>query len=276
MESTSRERKDEGGEGTPSSADQAEDKESRDAGNDEDDEQGTRQPYKCTFCRRGFPTAQALGGHMNVHRKHRGRSGAPSIAGAAAVQGRSHEHQYSSLVTFAQTTHPASETTPSMASGEEGSMSFHAAGERVTEPKELRLFCAAQGARDVHEDRNRSKDDHGQGEELDLELRLGGGADVNVRDQQTTEDQTPLTCITMHHYKAANKLILINASCSHSEHLRSTDRATELDIQKLHKCGMSLMMARQDFQMKMKQLCLVVAVAVKRPYKLNTTNLSVD
>ncbi|KAF7807006.1 Transcriptional regulator TAC1 [Senna tora] len=27
--------------------------------------------YGCTFCKRGFTKAQALGGHMNIHRKHK-------------------------------------------------------------------------------------------------------------------------------------------------------------------------------------------------------------
>ncbi|KAK4441602.1 putative transcriptional regulator RABBIT EARS [Sesamum alatum] len=27
--------------------------------------------YECVFCKRGFNTAQALGGHMNIHRRHR-------------------------------------------------------------------------------------------------------------------------------------------------------------------------------------------------------------
>ncbi|KAK9067566.1 hypothetical protein SSX86_011677 [Deinandra increscens subsp. villosa] len=30
--------------------------------------------YECIFCRRGFTTAQALGGHMNIHRKDRAKN----------------------------------------------------------------------------------------------------------------------------------------------------------------------------------------------------------
>lgn len=30
--------------------------------------------YECVFCKRGFTTAQALGGHMNIHRKDRGKT----------------------------------------------------------------------------------------------------------------------------------------------------------------------------------------------------------
>ncbi|KAG8099936.1 hypothetical protein GUJ93_ZPchr0013g36645 [Zizania palustris] len=45
---------------------------------------GARRPlyYECTHCKRGFTNAQALGGHMNVHRKER------ATAGGKASQGR--------------------------------------------------------------------------------------------------------------------------------------------------------------------------------------------
>ncbi|CAJ1943105.1 unnamed protein product [Sphenostylis stenocarpa] len=42
---------------------------------------GTTWPprsYSCTFCRREFRSAQALGGHMNVHRRDRARLHQPS------------------------------------------------------------------------------------------------------------------------------------------------------------------------------------------------------
>ncbi|XP_028775672.1 probable transcriptional regulator RABBIT EARS [Neltuma alba] len=40
------------------------------------DEQGGSQvtrSYECTFCKRGFSNAQALGGHMNIHRKDKAK-----------------------------------------------------------------------------------------------------------------------------------------------------------------------------------------------------------
>ncbi|MED6109778.1 hypothetical protein PIB30_036721 [Stylosanthes scabra] len=38
----------------------------------QDHRHGTnKKSYDCTFCRRGFTNAQALGGHMNIHRKDR-------------------------------------------------------------------------------------------------------------------------------------------------------------------------------------------------------------
>ncbi|CAL4967703.1 unnamed protein product [Urochloa decumbens] len=161
----------------------------------DDDDEGTRQPYKCTFCRRGFPTAQALGGHMNVHRRHRGRSAAaaPATGGAAAAAQGSYEqqpyHYPTTTVAFGQT-HPASGAA-STAAGGVLSSSLHAERRR---PYELRLFgrdCAAAGrgreggagaGGDVRRDRCYARDDRdggdhgGGGEELDLELRLGGAA----------------------------------------------------------------------------------------------------
>ncbi|CAH1432486.1 unnamed protein product [Lactuca virosa] len=33
----------------------------------------TPRSYECNFCKRGFTNAQALGGHMNIHRKDKGK-----------------------------------------------------------------------------------------------------------------------------------------------------------------------------------------------------------
>ncbi|XP_047326096.1 transcriptional regulator SUPERMAN-like [Impatiens glandulifera] len=48
------------------------------------DRVGTGRSYNCVFCKRGFTTAQALGGHMNIHRKDRARgkrSSSSSLSG---------------------------------------------------------------------------------------------------------------------------------------------------------------------------------------------------
>ncbi|CAL1399060.1 unnamed protein product [Linum trigynum] len=34
---------------------------------------GATKSYTCAFCKRGFSNAQALGGHMNIHRKDRAK-----------------------------------------------------------------------------------------------------------------------------------------------------------------------------------------------------------
>ncbi|KAF8014560.1 hypothetical protein BT93_H0395 [Corymbia citriodora subsp. variegata] len=45
------------------------------------EEGSVKRSYECTFCKRGFTNAQALGGHMNIHRKDRAKGKqAPSAA----------------------------------------------------------------------------------------------------------------------------------------------------------------------------------------------------
>ncbi|XP_041008650.1 zinc finger protein JAGGED-like [Juglans microcarpa x Juglans regia] len=45
-----------------------------------DHDKGTGRSYECVFCKRGFTTAQALGGHMNIHRKDKGKASRPNIS----------------------------------------------------------------------------------------------------------------------------------------------------------------------------------------------------
>ncbi|CAD6248941.1 unnamed protein product [Miscanthus lutarioriparius] len=151
---------------------------------DDDDDEGTRQPYKCTFCRRGFPTAQALGGHMNVHRRHRGR---PAVsAGAAVGSSAASVYYYDQQPCSTMTT----STTPVLAFTQQATTRPAAGGVAALhaqrKPHELLpLFgrgdcCAAvrgsgAAAEDVREDRYFAIAEEGDGgEELDLELRLGG------------------------------------------------------------------------------------------------------
>ncbi|KAL2328783.1 hypothetical protein Fmac_022210 [Flemingia macrophylla] len=42
-------------------------------GEDQDASHVTSRSYECNFCRRGFSNAQALGGHMNIHRKDKAK-----------------------------------------------------------------------------------------------------------------------------------------------------------------------------------------------------------
>lgn len=46
----------------------------------------SRRSYECIFCKRGFTNAQALGGHMNIHRSDRAR-GKQVIAGPSNLSG---------------------------------------------------------------------------------------------------------------------------------------------------------------------------------------------
>ncbi|KAF5175535.1 hypothetical protein FRX31_034878 [Thalictrum thalictroides] len=43
------------------------------------DDGGATRYYECVFCKQGFTTAQALGGHMNIHRRERARNRQPTL-----------------------------------------------------------------------------------------------------------------------------------------------------------------------------------------------------
>ncbi|KAL1806454.1 hypothetical protein ACET3Z_029522 [Daucus carota] len=44
-----------------------------------DNAAGTGRSYECNFCKRGFTNAQALGGHMNIHRKEKAKASKKSL-----------------------------------------------------------------------------------------------------------------------------------------------------------------------------------------------------
>ncbi|XP_073062058.1 uncharacterized protein [Primulina eburnea] len=79
--------------------------------------------YECVFCKRGFDTAQALGGHMNIHRKDRARNKptTPSkreedCTGPRFYQqiptSRIIDHNYSTYFSTGTSTTPSSENPP--------------------------------------------------------------------------------------------------------------------------------------------------------------------
>lgn len=143
--------------------------------------------YTCSFCRREFRSAQALGGHMNVHRKDRVGRATPSSSSSTTAAAARRSVSYDTLVRLFR---------PPASGGSEDAAASTAAGggaslrSRTAEPapQELRLFGRGAGRREEGGGRDRrdrygccSKDgdgngghDHGEEEELDLELRLGG------------------------------------------------------------------------------------------------------
>ncbi|XP_038875027.1 zinc finger protein 6-like [Benincasa hispida] len=45
-----------------------------------------KRSYECIFCKRGFTNAQALGGHMNIHRKDRPNKPPKLISSSSSLQ----------------------------------------------------------------------------------------------------------------------------------------------------------------------------------------------
>ncbi|KAG0477862.1 hypothetical protein HPP92_012581 [Vanilla planifolia] len=142
----------------------------------------TGRSYDCIFCKRGFTTAQALGGHMNIHRKHRAKMTRPTPIFSLVAEGVTASH--TPVCPF---------YTPEVPPRKPYSICFPAStsGARdlraVTEDKlsqrrirELRLFenegwlrmyggGAVGGEKRL---RNGKEEEEGEATELDLELRL--------------------------------------------------------------------------------------------------------
>ncbi|XP_052170029.1 transcriptional regulator SUPERMAN-like [Diospyros lotus] len=148
--------------------------------------------YECVFCKRGFSTAQALGGHMNIHRRDRAKTGRPGSTsphslGELYANPRSFQHVLSRPPEFSReaqvslrTHFPASTSAarPAAYAATQGSfcdqsqqgLNLNPFGDdcRVSMSLSLRF-----GPLDV-EDKEKKRDVGSEEEDgLDLELRLG-------------------------------------------------------------------------------------------------------
>ncbi|XWS46938.1 hypothetical protein CRYUN_Cryun14cG0111100 [Craigia yunnanensis] len=157
------------------------------------DDMGTGRSYECVFCKRGFTTAQALGGHMNIHRKDRAKSRPSSVP---IVSGKVDDENYASLRSYSyppiQSYQPHYSIAPEVhvsyqtffpASGwgfrpphthhdelfVDNSHNLNPFGEEDW-PRSLGLQI---GPSHVDDHENKKRDGSSQEDELDLELRLG-------------------------------------------------------------------------------------------------------
>ncbi|XP_008787986.2 transcriptional regulator TAC1-like [Phoenix dactylifera] len=157
------------------------------------DDAGTmRSYYECMFCRRGFTTAQALGGHMNIHRKDRARMQHGRMA--SSVSGKNEEdsegygynnpcsnHHRTLYPRVSESLKNYSLYIPASSSAgrdtrvgrDDDDMGSQRQGELSLFGRELQLGLGTHfdGSSAVSElEKRKDVDD---GEELDLELRLG-------------------------------------------------------------------------------------------------------
>ncbi|WCJ21672.1 C2H2 and C2HC zinc fingers superfamily protein [Euphorbia peplus] len=144
-----------------------------------EDTAGTGRSYECVFCKRGFTTAQALGGHMNIHRKDRLKP-RPNLNSPKFED----HHYYASLRGY-----PAIQTypnynyqtfIPAAASGwgfqPPIGHGFYVQSPQVLEEEEeedwrQNLTLQIGPSHDHMEDK--TEEDGSEADELDLELRLG-------------------------------------------------------------------------------------------------------
>ncbi|CAN6240690.1 unnamed protein product [Urochloa humidicola] len=142
-----------------------------DTADDDDGLGGTWPPrsYTCAFCRREFRSAQALGGHMNVHRRDRAKMrGGHHGSGAAAAA-------HAQLVAAAA---PATDETPHAAAAATKYavlypiLDSNAAG-AVLIPSGDVLLSAPVALAPAHDRCDVSDDEEeADGKDVDLELRL--------------------------------------------------------------------------------------------------------
>ncbi|KAL1828995.1 hypothetical protein DCAR_0208279 [Daucus carota subsp. sativus] len=141
---------------------------------------GVARSYQCVFCKRGFTTAQALGGHMNIHRKDRAKT--RPVANSTNFNNKK-EESYSGPRFY----QPISSYGPCYAAGQRGQTihyrTFFPASTSSThdlrsvpfgEESEYRMslsnlqYGASKYADDLEKMRGGNENDG-----LDLELRLG-------------------------------------------------------------------------------------------------------
>uniref|UniRef100_A0A0A0L4H6 C2H2-type domain-containing protein n=1 Tax=Cucumis sativus TaxID=3659 RepID=A0A0A0L4H6_CUCSA len=73
---------------------------------DDNENDPTKRPYECTFCKRGFTNAQALGGHMNIHRKDRAKAKHRNFIHSSSSTHSNHDQFFPPII-------PTQPTTPS-------------------------------------------------------------------------------------------------------------------------------------------------------------------
>ncbi|XP_061353996.1 transcriptional regulator TAC1-like [Gastrolobium bilobum] len=147
------------------------------------DDTGTGRSYECIFCKRGFNTAQALGGHMNIHRKDRVNKTKPSFPPSSSNK-VDDNNNYADLGFYSDSpSHPApdarnyhqvySSATTHVQYGEvlcvENQREHHQFGQDWRQ-RNLSLYTNPLCVREI---KDKFEDNSVENDGIDLELRLG-------------------------------------------------------------------------------------------------------
>ncbi|XP_010522485.1 PREDICTED: uncharacterized protein LOC104801090 [Tarenaya hassleriana] len=134
-----------------------------------------RRMYECTFCKRGFTNAQALGGHMNIHRRDRAKAKQNANANATTEE----EEEEESLLCMNPNTPTTFGIIKSTAKDDHRvHKSFASSGPKLVmggyEQDVLRTSLSL-GIGSISDKDERVKESVVvvEGDEIDLELRLG-------------------------------------------------------------------------------------------------------
>ncbi|KAJ4969569.1 hypothetical protein NE237_016270 [Protea cynaroides] len=142
------------------------------------DDTNTSRSYGCVFCKRGFTTAQALGGHMNIHRRDRAKTKQTEAPSASTLPYSStissHPPPYSPTLearrSYQQTYFPSSTSSPRYPHA------YHANEPHIQRPHPSEDWSTAlslQIGPTQIEQSEREKKQKKEEDQLDLELRLG-------------------------------------------------------------------------------------------------------
>lgn len=133
---------------------------------------GATRFYECIFCKRGFSTAQALGGHMNIHRRDRAKIRPSCSSPPDPRRAEEAYHPYSREQRRTQPQAVESASSSNYVVYFPGSSSASDCGDKtelVLAGEELKLCLSGPG----QEIRKEKGKDQVVSEDLDLELRLG-------------------------------------------------------------------------------------------------------
>ncbi|KAG6727071.1 hypothetical protein I3842_02G113300 [Carya illinoinensis] len=159
------------------------------------DMSSTKRSYKCSFCKRGFTNAQALGGHMNIHRKDRVKAPKQHTSGPSFSNKSDEDNIPSSFISVPVPCDPSNYNFPDFEVQKNSQMYFQpsASGSRHPQATTFRqsdlsdsrsqswrmnqeLLSANLSLRigPMHADQeDRRKRGVNKADEVDLELRLG-------------------------------------------------------------------------------------------------------
>ncbi|GAB4833858.1 hypothetical protein Ancab_032105 [Ancistrocladus abbreviatus] len=131
--------------------------------------------YTCTFCKKGFSNAQALGGHMNIHRRDRAKLRQSSSSNTNASEDI---HENPSVDCTSLTSDQEDHNKRNRALKQPSirdHVKFHGKDDKGELQRPLPLFVDRPAEYVMESSSSHAGDDHGRTEasELDLELRLG-------------------------------------------------------------------------------------------------------
>ncbi|XP_043694617.1 transcriptional regulator SUPERMAN-like [Telopea speciosissima] len=137
----------------------------------------TSRSYGCVFCKRGFTTAQALGGHMNIHRRDRAKTKqieAPSVSNVPdSSQISSHQTPYSPTSEAKRSYHtyfPSTTSNPRYPHAYHANDELHIQSRPKPYEEDWSTALSLQiGSTQIQQSEKEEK----QKKEVDLELRLG-------------------------------------------------------------------------------------------------------